>query len=541
MIYNKKTTPSNIIHLENDEILVFGTNPSGSHIPKIAAKYGAVTGNEEGLQGQTYAIPVHKHRRYMMVSSVRRFIAFSKENPHLKFYVIPVGCGAAGMDSSFVALMFREAVALSNVFLPDAFVCELNKYYEIGVKISDDCTTIVSFPRHSDMKYNVPRGIENIGESAFMACSCDLVLPDTLKRIEKWAFADMGHYEYYLRIPSSVNFIDDAAFVGEYVAPGMLVDYNSYAYWFAKKHKCRYKCVDFDENAHEQRQKELSTQHNATCFGLHRYLKEINGLSPVPKGQIGIARDFAFVLNDNGHLSLLGHCDYFKQLNAAGPIVKVAAAFCGYMALTERGNIVTGGTARGFERCRQIESLRGIIDVVACEGHTVALHHNGHVECIDEPGYEVPAHHKIVKEWQNIKQIAVGFGNIMALTHAGTVLYHSVDGGTNTHFYDHLSDIVQVDCYSHYYGNDYSAVLHRDGTVSSESFEGVNSWRDIIQISVGADVIAGLKRDGTLEMIDLRSNKRYVAKKWRNLASVECKFFQIVGITKSGEILAFSL
>ena len=207
MIYNKKTTPANISHLENDEILVFGTNPSGSHIPKIAAKYGAVIGNGEGLQGQTYAIPVHKHRRHMMVSAVRRFITFSKENPNLNFYVIPVGCGAAGMDPSFVALMFREAVALSNVFLPDAFVCELNKYYETGVKISDDCTTIVSFPRHSDMKYIVPRGIERIGECAFMACSCDLVLPDTLKRIEKWAFSDMGHYEYYLRIPSSVNFI----------------------------------------------------------------------------------------------------------------------------------------------------------------------------------------------------------------------------------------------------------------------------------------------------------------------------------------------
>ena len=48
----------------------------------------------------------------------------------------------------------------------------------------------------------------------------------------------------------------------------------------------------------------------------------------------------------------------------------------------------------------------------------------------------VPQHHKVVKGWRDIKQIAVGFSNIMGLTEAGTVLYHSVDGYTDPHFYD---------------------------------------------------------------------------------------------------------
>ena len=143
----------------------------------------------------------------------------------------------------------------------------------------------------------------------------------------------------------------------------------------------------------------------------------------------------------------------------------------------------------------------------------------------------------MVKAWRNIKQVAVGYVNVMGLTEDGRVVYHSVDGWTDCHFYDQYSDVVQVDCYSHYYGSDSSAVLHRDGTVSSDTFEDVKAWRDIVQISVGADVVIGLKRDGTIEMSDDR-NLRYEAKAWTNLACVECKFFGVVGITRDGRILS---
>jgi hypothetical protein len=178
-------------------------------------------------------------------------------------------------------------------------------------------------------------------------------------------------------------------------------------------------------------------------------------------------------------------------------------------------------------------------DVVACEGHTVVLLDDGSIKSIDEPGgWEgVPQHCRVVKDWQEIKQVAVGFSNIMGLTKSGKVLYHSVDGYTNTHFYNNCTDVVQVDCYSHYYGTDSSAVLHGDGSVSSDTFDGVEKWKDIIQISVGADIIVGLKNDGTIEMIDER-NERYAAKDWKNIASIECKFFSVVCITKDGKILS---
>lgn len=96
-------------------------------------------------------------------------------------------------------------------------------------------------------KYVVPIGIERLGVDSFAGCFCDLVLPDTLKRIEKRAFSDMGSFDYCLRIPSSVSYIDDKAFDCEWSSPIMLVDYQGYVYNFAKKNKLRYRCVDFDE------------------------------------------------------------------------------------------------------------------------------------------------------------------------------------------------------------------------------------------------------------------------------------------------------
>lgn len=535
-MYKRTYTPSEITSLEKDEVFVFGTNPEGNHKSTAAVfalnKFGAKMGKGEGLFGQSYAIPVHKRHTLKMVDAVKRFIKYANNSPNIKFYVTAIGCGAAGMDPAFVALMFRETLKVENIFLPKSFVEELNKYYEIGVEISGDCLTIIRFPMHNSNKYVVPYGIECLGESSFLGCCCQLQLPETLKRIEKWAFSDMGGE---VRIPNSVSFIDDKAFECEFVSPIMLVKYEGYAYHYAKRNKLRYKCIDFDEERYLQELKACRIKDNPINYGLKVQQYEI----PIPKGRIAIARDFAIVLNDNGNQLLLGHNEDFRQLRHPSGVSKLAAAYAGYMALTNSGNIVTGGNAREFEKAWDIENLRNVKDIVASEGHTLALLKNGQVECIDENGgWEgVPQHSKIVKRWLNVKQVAVGFCNVMALTNNGKVLYHSVDPYTNTHFYDNLCNVVQVDCYSHYYGADYSAVLHSNGTVASESFEGVESWRDIVQISVGADIIMGLKRDGTIEMIDNRGT-RYKAKEWKNISCIECKFFGVVGITNTGEMLS---
>ncbi|MBE6268014.1 MAG: TIGR02452 family protein [Bacteroidales bacterium] len=125
-IEKNRCTPSSIKSLKENEVFVFGTNPEGNH-NSAAAKFavqafGAQIGVSEGLQGQSYAIPVHKHRTEKMHAAIQRFIDFAKRNTDKIFYVLPIGCGKAGMETMTVAMMFKDAIEIENVYLPDAFI-----------------------------------------------------------------------------------------------------------------------------------------------------------------------------------------------------------------------------------------------------------------------------------------------------------------------------------------------------------------------------------------------------------------------------------
>ena len=58
---------------------------------------------------------------------VNNFIAFAKEHPELKFLVTEIGCGIAGFTASEMAPLFKEALDIENIYLPERFVEELEK------------------------------------------------------------------------------------------------------------------------------------------------------------------------------------------------------------------------------------------------------------------------------------------------------------------------------------------------------------------------------------------------------------------------------
>lgn len=414
-----RCTPEKIEFLKDNEVFVFGVTPDGiytSLAAKLAVqKYGAIEGKSEGLAGQSYAIPVHRYRVEKMQQAVKHFISFAQKHSEKRFLVLPIGCGAAKMDSMVVALMFVDAIMVENIFLPRVFIENTIKYYSESI------------------------------------CSID----------------------------SSTKSLGDV---------------------------------------------------NSSVLGI--------GISP--KGYIAIARDFALVLNDVGHLTLIGNNSNFKQLKTKKKIIKIAAAFCGYMGLTEEGCVVTNGNTTEFDRSCEIERWKNVKDIVASEGHTVVILQNGSVDCIDESGGwdGVPHFAKTVASWKNIKQVAVGFYNIMALTEYGRVLYHSVDTFDDVHIYDKYSDIIQIDAYSHYYGDTYSIVLHKNGTVNTDvPNEVTSSWTNIVQVAVGADIIIGLRSDGIVEIVAKDRIKKIVSL-WRNVVAVECNFFEVVGILKDGSIVS---
>lgn len=121
-----RCTPERIDNLRENEVFVFGAKPNGHHKSGAALsateKYGAIEGKAEGMSGQSYAIPVHRHRTEIMAEAVSRFVEFSRSHAELMFYVLPIGCGAAGMEVDVVAHMFKDAIELNNVYLPAMFI-----------------------------------------------------------------------------------------------------------------------------------------------------------------------------------------------------------------------------------------------------------------------------------------------------------------------------------------------------------------------------------------------------------------------------------
>ena len=126
-MYNRKFTPNNITHLEENEIFVFGSNLAGLHgggAARLAYKYfGAVWGQGVGLQGQTYAIPTMQGGVETISPYIDEFISFAKQHPELIFLVTRIGCGIAGFSDRDIAPLFFSAINLENVILPKSFVC----------------------------------------------------------------------------------------------------------------------------------------------------------------------------------------------------------------------------------------------------------------------------------------------------------------------------------------------------------------------------------------------------------------------------------
>ncbi len=118
-------TPENITVLAADEIFVFGSNLGGNHGGGAALvawkKFGAIYGQGVGLQGQSYGIPTMHGGVEAIAPYVDEFIEFAEVHPEYFFYVTRVGCGIAGFTDREIAPLFKKALHLKNVCLPETF------------------------------------------------------------------------------------------------------------------------------------------------------------------------------------------------------------------------------------------------------------------------------------------------------------------------------------------------------------------------------------------------------------------------------------
>ncbi|MGM9795623.1 MAG: ADP-ribosylglycohydrolase family protein [Candidatus Aphodosoma sp.] len=129
IMYDRKFTPERISDLKANEIFVFGSNLAGKHGGGAARlayeRFRAVWGKGVGLQGRSYAIPTMHGGIQDIKPYVDDLIRFAIEHPQLTFLVTRIGCGIAGFKDEEIAPLFKGAIEIQNVILPEEFLAVL--------------------------------------------------------------------------------------------------------------------------------------------------------------------------------------------------------------------------------------------------------------------------------------------------------------------------------------------------------------------------------------------------------------------------------
>lgn len=129
-----RIAPDRITTIDSHQVFVFGSNEAGRHgkgAARTAMKWGAMYGQAEGLQGNTYAIPTVNSSISKSLSVERiktyvdRFIEFAIHRPDLQFLVTEIGCGLAGFKVKTIAPLFQRALTVDNIYLPIRFLHKL--------------------------------------------------------------------------------------------------------------------------------------------------------------------------------------------------------------------------------------------------------------------------------------------------------------------------------------------------------------------------------------------------------------------------------
>lgn len=162
----RELTPENIQELKENQIFVFGSNMNGNHAGGAARlaveKFGAIMGQAEGIQGQSYAIPtldkdMQKVTEEDLVVFLGNFGNYANEHPEKEFFLTAIGTGIAGFDASYMAYMVLRANLPDNVTLPKEFV-KIKGYKGFN----PDMTCM-------DFQYEEGKDYEEVGD--IMACS----------------------------------------------------------------------------------------------------------------------------------------------------------------------------------------------------------------------------------------------------------------------------------------------------------------------------------------------------------------------------------
>jgi hypothetical protein len=121
----RRIAPDCIKELGPEGVFVFGSNILGKHNGGAALyaleHFGAIDGQAEGIQGQSYAIPTDGNTFEELKEAVGHFTDYVVMHPQNIFMLTAIGCGSAGYTPEQIAPLFQQAYSFGNVYIPESF------------------------------------------------------------------------------------------------------------------------------------------------------------------------------------------------------------------------------------------------------------------------------------------------------------------------------------------------------------------------------------------------------------------------------------
>lgn len=208
-LINAPFTPDFISELGKKEIFVFGSNLAGHHgggAARIAHnKFGAIWGQGEGLQGNSYAIPTMQGGIETIRPYIDTFIDFATSNPNLIFYVTKIGCGIAGFKEEEIAPLFINATSVPNIRLPKSFADIINSIQEPNLNGKNLILGIGSAGTNAVLKM----ASEPIPNVAYGAIYCDAHMSQYIKELDiRYELYPGNHCGIHPRRVTNSNFAE---------------------------------------------------------------------------------------------------------------------------------------------------------------------------------------------------------------------------------------------------------------------------------------------------------------------------------------------
>ena len=145
------------LNFKENEILVFGCHELGKHRSGYAQtaleSFGAIFGQGEGRQGQSYGIPtIGSDGKVLGIHDIKKYIdnfkIYAKENNDLIFYMTKIGTGFAKYSVAQIAPLFKESPV--NIKFQISFVPFIESLTIFDIDGLENCVqmdgTYIEFP-----------------------------------------------------------------------------------------------------------------------------------------------------------------------------------------------------------------------------------------------------------------------------------------------------------------------------------------------------------------------------------------------------------